>query len=725
MADRNLALSLLITAKDQATAVIAKVRSALGGTAQETDSFSKNTDAATDSTDKFNTKAGLLRRTLSGLAGVLSAGFSLLFLKKSADDADALDVQMRKLQATIKATGGAAGLTAAEIDDMARRLDEATLGSASGFRDAAAQLLTFKSIGRDAFETTLKLAQDLAATGFGTITQNAVQLGKALESPNEGLSALSRSGVTFSKEQKELIKSLVETGRQAEAQGLILEAVAGQVGGVAEAMGGGLAGAADLAGKKMTDLREVIGQKITPAMTIFFNGLANIVSILTKVASGSDEAGQSLNRFGGFAEGLARITGKAFLFIDRLSRGIGALAAKIDALSNLDFAAIEAIEKAFDEDNAKAVDNYNQQIEELRKSLDDLNNSSNVVVEPKVDVDAPLSELDKIEAAAGDVLLKFQEWAAAGRNIEDVAAELRKLSDRDLADLKSALESAFDAGIDRTEELTKALESINAEEVTRAWKTLGQTSQQSLDGAAQAAKRAYLTIRDSGTASSNDLAKAWDAYIKKIKEAKQAIDQTSDAEQRRKEGLAELDSIGAGPESTEQKKQRLAEETYEYKRLLDQQEFERAAVLAQQSEQLALDIAKAEQEAYQRGEATSWDAERARESYNDSVDRTIQSLDKLSKREQEALPEPGSDQDNGIEQRVQAGQQLIELLNEARQPVNVQINDNFDQVISKIDIVQARLNQLNASMANTGGQVAAGVDQADAIAREALQRGRR
>lgn len=343
-------------------------------------------------------------------------------------------------------------------------------------------------------------------------------------------------------------------------------------------------------------------------------------------------------------------------------------------------------------------------IDDLTGSLDDLKKSSDIEISPKVDL-----------GAANELL----------KNIDNIAEELRKLSDRELSELKNALEDAFNAGIDRTEELSEALDSINTEEVSRAWKTLGQTSQQSLDDAAQAAKKAYVTIRDSGTASSNDLAKAWDAYIKKINEAKHAIDQTSDAEQRRKEGLAELDAIGAGPESTEQKKQRLAEETYEYKRLLDQQEFERAASLAQQSEQLALDIAKAEEEAYQRGEATSWDAERARESYNDSVDRTIKALDELSKREQEALPEPGEDQNNAIDQRLEAGKQLVNLLKEAGQPVNVQINDNFDATISKSEILLANLQAIAQALPAAQAQANAAIDNGDAIAREALMRGRR
>jgi hypothetical protein len=219
-----------------------------------------------------------LQKTVAGIATAISAYFSSKLFGDSVTAAEDLEKQMLKLEGVIQATGGAAGLTAQEIDEMARRLDEATLGSAAGFRDAAAQLLTFKSIGRDSFETVLELAQDLADAGFGSVTTNAVQLGKALEDPVKGLTALTRSGVTFTAEQQALIKTLVATGRAAEAQGLILEAVAGQVGGVARQMGGGLSGALDLVGMRFTELKEQLGTAILPAFTELATKLSTVLT---------------------------------------------------------------------------------------------------------------------------------------------------------------------------------------------------------------------------------------------------------------------------------------------------------------------------------------------------------------------------------------------------------------------------------------------------------------
>jgi phage-related protein len=86
-----------------------------------------------------------------------------------------------------------------------------------------------------AFDRATKAALDLASAGFGTAEGNAVQLGKALQDPVKGLASLAKAGVTFTEQEKENIKALVESGKQLEAQELILKAIENQVGGTAEA----------------------------------------------------------------------------------------------------------------------------------------------------------------------------------------------------------------------------------------------------------------------------------------------------------------------------------------------------------------------------------------------------------------------------------------------------------------------------------------------------------
>jgi hypothetical protein len=70
-------------------------------------------------------------------------------------------------------------------------------------------LLTFTSIGKDVFPLATQAAADMATKMNGGVIPSAQQMqqqallvGKALNDPIKGLSALSREGVTFSDSQK-------------------------------------------------------------------------------------------------------------------------------------------------------------------------------------------------------------------------------------------------------------------------------------------------------------------------------------------------------------------------------------------------------------------------------------------------------------------------------------------------------------------------------------------
>jgi len=199
-------------------------------------------------------------------AGFVGIG---LVASKAVSAISAYEVQSGKLEAILKATGDAAQLTGHDIEVMAVQIGKGTLASVQGARDAAGVLLTFKSITGETFKETLKLTQDLAAVGFGSMQTAALQLGKALEEPEIGLSALRRVGVSFNEQQKEQIKVLSMTGRQMEAQTLIIKALKEQVGGAGEGQAGGLAGAYDTLGENLNLFfeRSVQGRQIVDFLT--------------------------------------------------------------------------------------------------------------------------------------------------------------------------------------------------------------------------------------------------------------------------------------------------------------------------------------------------------------------------------------------------------------------------------------------------------------------------
>lgn len=164
-----------------------------------------------------------------------------------------------KLNAVLKATGGAAGLSAIQLTDLATSLQKVTTYGDEAILGAETLLLTFRNIGGDIIPRATEAVLDLASTLGGDLNGAAIQLGKALNDPIAGVSALGRAGVTFSASQKEMIKNLVEGGEGAKAQALILKELENQLGGTARAARGTLGGALSALEEAFGDLFESTG----------------------------------------------------------------------------------------------------------------------------------------------------------------------------------------------------------------------------------------------------------------------------------------------------------------------------------------------------------------------------------------------------------------------------------------------------------------------------------
>lgn len=236
-------------------------------------------------TGRLSSLAGVVGRTglVFGGVGLAIAGTALA-LKEAGTAAAEAEREQFKIDAVLKATGFSAGLTAEQIDRYTLSLAKSTLATDSGAKAAATQLLTFKSVAGDTFARTLTLAQDLAATGFGSLESAAVMLGKALEDPARGLTALRRVGVSFTEAQEDVIQKLFETGQVAEAQGKILDVVARQVGGTGEAEGQSLTGSFHRAAESIGEFIESAGKA---------SGLASYYTWLANSAAALADAGEA------------------------------------------------------------------------------------------------------------------------------------------------------------------------------------------------------------------------------------------------------------------------------------------------------------------------------------------------------------------------------------------------------------------------------------------------
>ncbi len=232
---------------------------------------------------RINALGSALRRANPLLLAATAGITAVLFVtKKASSAASSYESQMLTLNSVLKQTGRVNEFSAAQADEFAKKLGIDTLTSAKEARIAIGKFSTFLNVSNDVMKQGLILSQDLAANGFGTLTENATSLGFALDNPTQGISRLTRNGITFTNQQKEQIKVLQKSGKLLEAQGIIIQAVTNQVGGSGKAAAGGLAGATDTLGERWTQFLENVGQTDTvmkPALAILNNAAALIEKI--------------------------------------------------------------------------------------------------------------------------------------------------------------------------------------------------------------------------------------------------------------------------------------------------------------------------------------------------------------------------------------------------------------------------------------------------------------
>jgi hypothetical protein len=148
-----------------------------------------------------------------------------------------------QLEARLKSTAGVAGMTMQSLTDLATGLQNVTTYDDEAIKGAEALLLTFTKVGRDVFPQATEAALNMSVALGSDLNSATLQLGKALNDPIKGITALSRAGVQFTNAQKETIKTMVETNNIVGAQKIILKELETQMGGAAKAARNTLGGA--------------------------------------------------------------------------------------------------------------------------------------------------------------------------------------------------------------------------------------------------------------------------------------------------------------------------------------------------------------------------------------------------------------------------------------------------------------------------------------------------
>lgn len=161
------------------------------------------------------------------LIGALGIGFAVWkgveFIEQGVHGMHEMEQAAAQVKAGLASTGEAAGLTFEELEEQARKLATALPYSRAQILDMQAQLLTFPAVAKETFGDASQAILDMASRTHRGTNEIAIMVGKALQDPTKGVTALRRVGVNFNAAQTEIIKKLAETGHAGKAQALILK----------------------------------------------------------------------------------------------------------------------------------------------------------------------------------------------------------------------------------------------------------------------------------------------------------------------------------------------------------------------------------------------------------------------------------------------------------------------------------------------------------------------
>lgn len=325
------------------------------------------------------------KTTQAGTAGLVSAWGKLMavaygaaqafqFVAKETEETMKAEAQ---LEAVLKSTGGAAGMTSDACKDLAQSLSQVTAYDNDAILAGENLLLTFTRIGSDVFPDATKAMLDMSTAIGQDLKASAIQLGKALNDPMQGLTALQRVGVSFTQEQKNMIQGFLKTNDVASAQKVIIGELSREFGGSATAASKTFGGQLQQMKNQLGDIAAGVGKELMPILS-----LLNTMFKKTGADGGSFFSQVLAGVWGQLAK--AVVQGKAFIEVLKQLLDISGNTANLEkqnenlknAAGNYDYLRKKIVETygSFDNFNKKVAEGNSQAVY-LKKGYDDATKS--------------------------------------------------------------------------------------------------------------------------------------------------------------------------------------------------------------------------------------------------------------------------------------------------------------------------------------------------------------
>jgi hypothetical protein len=219
------------------------------------------------------------------IAGAAIAGIGIAISKNVESLARIETINAQTVQ-TITSMGNAANISAGEVEALAGRLETLTAVEAESIQEGANLLLTFGNIkdelgeGNDIFSQTTEIMVDMGVALRKGPVETATMLGKALNDPIQGLTALRRVGVSFTEQQIEQVKALQSSGDLMGAQKLILQELQNQYGGSGAAYAKTFTGQLELMGHELGTIGEEATMAVMPALQMMVEELRELIPVI-------------------------------------------------------------------------------------------------------------------------------------------------------------------------------------------------------------------------------------------------------------------------------------------------------------------------------------------------------------------------------------------------------------------------------------------------------------
>lgn len=274
-----------------------KTGGALSGVSKELDKVKKNVESFEP-----------IFKKMAMVGTVAFAGFTTAIATSVSSANEAIKAQTQ-LEAVLKSTGNAVGLTTQDILDQASALQKMTTYNDEAILGAQNLLLTFTNVKGPIFQEAMGTILDMSTALGQDLKSSSIQVGKALQDPILGVSALRRVGVNFTEKQQEMIKTMVETGRVTEAQRYILKELATEFGGSASAQAKTFEGRLIQLKNRLDDMSEGIGRALIPVLEKIAEKIAPVVDKIITWIEQNPELTAKILIFGAVLSGIVATLG--------------------------------------------------------------------------------------------------------------------------------------------------------------------------------------------------------------------------------------------------------------------------------------------------------------------------------------------------------------------------------------------------------------------------------